>query len=69
MLKNGRNRLQGFDYKKLLTGSIQYNITDQQISGFIKLKKDPKGEQFSNVNIMFREEQLKTCQYIIGIVL
>ncbi|CAD8169381.1 unnamed protein product [Paramecium pentaurelia] len=69
MLKNGRNRLQGFDYKKLLTGSIQYNIQDAQIFGFIKLKKDPKGEQFENRNIIFREEQLKTCQYVIGVVL
>ncbi|CAD8115930.1 unnamed protein product [Paramecium sonneborni] len=69
MLKNGRNRIQGFDYKKLLTGTIQYNINESSINGFIKLKKDPKGEYFDNKNIIFREEQIRTCQYVIGVVL
>ncbi len=50
------NKLQGFDYKRLLTGSIQYNITENSIEGFVKLKKDPKGEQFNGANLLYREE-------------
>lgn len=70
VLKNSKNKTQGFDYKKILNGIIQYDRDrNGQISGFIKLKKDPKGEYFYESNVLLREEQLKTCQYAIGVVL
>ncbi|CAD8108619.1 unnamed protein product [Paramecium sonneborni] len=70
MLKNGKYKAQGFDYKKILTGQIQFDKDkNENIYGYIKLKKDPKGENFNRNNIIRREEQLKTCQYLIGLVL
>ncbi|CAD8127655.1 unnamed protein product [Paramecium sonneborni] len=70
MLKNGKYKAQGFDYKKIMTGQIQFDKDlNRNIFGYIKLKKDPKGENFNRQNIIKREEQLKTCQYLIGLVL
>ncbi|CAD8192211.1 unnamed protein product [Paramecium pentaurelia] len=70
MLKNGKYKAQGFDYKKILTGQIQFDKdSNENIFGYIKLKKDPKGENFNRQNVVRREEQLKTCQYLIGLVL
>lgn len=70
--KTSKSRPSGFDYKKILTGFIKYNLSNknaERYKGFIKLKKDPKGEYFDDSNIIFREEQLKFQSYIYGLVL
>ena len=57
MLKNGKYKAQGFDYKKILTGQIQFDKDkNDSIYGYIKLKKDPKGENFDKFHIIRREE-------------
>ena len=55
----------------MLTGNIKYTWDAQanSISGYIRLKKDPKGESFGSRNIILREEQLRNAQYIFGLVL
>jgi magnesium-transporting ATPase (P-type) len=58
--KNSRSRPSGFDYKKILTGFVKYSGSEsekmQKCCGYIKLKKDPKGDYFNDSNIIFREE-------------
>jgi hypothetical protein len=54
--KKEKNQLSAFDYKKILTGNIKYKKDEGGITGYIRLKKDPKGESFENKNIIYREE-------------
>jgi hypothetical protein len=67
--KNDKNQISAFDYKKILTGNIKYSKDANSITGYIRLKKDPKGESFGSRNIILREEQLKNASFIYGLVL
>lgn len=46
----------GYDYKSLLTGAINYGeLEGEKCYGYIKLKKDPKSVDIYKDNILYRE--------------
>jgi hypothetical protein len=53
--------MNALEYKKMMTGIVKYTnnlfpLTDiDERVGFIKLKKDPKEEDFTRHNMIFRE--------------
>jgi hypothetical protein len=54
----------------MLTGTLKYD--KQEIDGrqgFIRLKKDPKGEDFTASNMILREQILIGCEFVFGMVL
>ena len=55
----------------MLYGKIEYNrnISNERFKGFIKLKKDPKGEEISDINLIYREEVNFNAEWMYGIVL
>lgn len=55
----------------MLYGKIEYNrnIPHESFKGFIKLKKDPKGEELSDINLIYREEVNFNAEWMYGIVL
>jgi len=61
------------NYKNLLTGKIIIeNISLENfnnIKGAIKLKKDPKIENFTIENIILKDSVIKNNEWVIGIVL
>ena len=65
-----RMKLNGLEYKKMLTGLIKYDKRESDGTlGFIRLKKDPKGEDISLKNIIKRESVLTGCDFVFGMVL
>jgi hypothetical protein len=57
---------------KTLTGKIEYDPPDPDFSifrGVLKLKKDPKGENITDNNAMYRGAQLKGTDWLVGIIL
>jgi hypothetical protein len=58
-----------FEYKKLLTGKCEFNYDYSGISGFMKLKKDPKGEDLHKKNLIFRGETLHYTEWAYCLVL
>lgn len=54
----------------MLNGKMEYNKNSHfnNFKGFIKLKKDPKGEELNNKNLMYREEQNLNAEWIYGLV-
>lgn len=65
-----RMKLNGLEYKKMLTGIIKYDKRENDGSlGYIRLKKDPKGEDISLKNIIKRESILTGSDFVFGMVL
>ena len=65
--------MNALEYKKMITGMIKYDLDlfplgDDRI-GFIRLKKDPKEEDITRHNIIFREQILVGSDYVYGLVL
>lgn len=62
-----------FEYRKMLNGSVTYvaphTTTAKRIIGFIKLIKDPKGENITSQNILFRGQQLLYTDWCVALVL
>lgn len=60
-----------FEYRKLLGGKIEYTrqTKRKEFSGFLKMNKDPKGENLDNKNIIFRGSKLVFSEWVYGIVL
>ena len=60
-----------FDYRKVLNGKIEYSSIKRniQFKGFIKLAKDPKGEELDASNLLFRGSILRNCKWIYGLVI
>ncbi len=44
-------------------------IKNNEMDGFIKLNKDPKMEQFTEKNIIFRESQLEMTDWLLGMAI
>lgn len=42
---------------------------NEGFKGFIKLSKDPKGEEIDNSNMLFRGSILRNCKWVYGLVL
>jgi len=61
------------NYKNILTGKIVIeNIRETNINsikGYIKLKKDPKVENFGIENIVLENSVLKSTEWVLGMVL
>ena len=45
------------------------NENDEKIEGYLKLINDPKGDEISPNNIIFRESVLLYTEWLVGIVL
>ena len=57
------------NYRKILSGIISLDfdkIKNKEINGFIKLNKDPKMEQFTEKNMIFRESELQMTDWLLG---
>jgi magnesium-transporting ATPase (P-type) len=67
---NSKHLSNPLDQKKILTGTINFDFeTMEKKLGFIRLKKDPAGEDICMENIIEREQILNGCQYVYGLVL
>ena len=54
------------EYRKILTGKIEYDPASTQYNGFngyIKLKKDPKAEPLSDENFLPRGAVIKNTDW------
>ncbi|EAR93104.2 adenylate/guanylate cyclase domain protein (macronuclear) [Tetrahymena thermophila SB210] len=60
-----------FEYRKLLSGRIEYTKQSRrkEFSGFLKMNKDPKGENLDCRNIIYRGSKLVFSEWVYGIVL
>ncbi len=60
-----------FEYRKILSGKIEYTRQSKSKSfeGFIKMSKDPKGENLDSKNIIFRGSKLYYSDWIYGLVI
>lgn len=64
------NKGNHFDYRKNLSGILEYNRDDDgKISGYLKLNKDPKGCEFNRDNTILKGTVIKYPYWITGIVL
>ena len=57
---------------KNLTGKIEYNppnLNYKNFTGLFQLKKDPKGENFTDINAIYRGSAIKSTDWVIGITL
>jgi len=54
-----------------LNGKIKYNsnFTFDNFQGYIKLSKDPKGENLNSNNVLLAGQKLDFCDWAIGILL
>ncbi|CAD8105459.1 unnamed protein product [Paramecium primaurelia] len=62
----------GFEYRLLLSGKVTYDKdykSESFYTGFIRLKNDPQAVDIKKENILYRGQQLQTCDYIYGLVL
>ena len=60
------------NYRKILSGIISLDldkIKNKEMDGFIKLNKDPKMEQFTEKNIIFRESELQMTDWLLGMAI
>ena len=61
------------EYRKILSGKIEYcppNLQSKGFTGYIKLKKDPRAEPLSDVNFIPRGSILKNTEwYLMNILL
>jgi hypothetical protein len=65
--------MNALEYKKMISGMIKYDLdllrlNDERI-GFIRLKKDPREEDLTRHNIIFREQILIGSDFVYGLVL
>lgn len=60
-----------FEYRKVLNGKIEYSSFKFKdgFNGYIKMSKDPKGEEINNSNLFFRGSILRNCKWVYGLVL
>ncbi|CAK92348.1 unnamed protein product (macronuclear) [Paramecium tetraurelia] len=62
----------GFEYRLLLSGTVTFDKdykSESFYTGFIRLKNDPQPVDIKKENILYRGQQLQTCDYIYGLVL
>ncbi|CAD8201256.1 unnamed protein product [Paramecium pentaurelia] len=62
----------GFEYRLLLSGKVTFDKdykSDSFYTGFIRLKNDPQAVDIKRENILYRGQQLQTCDYVYGLVL
>lgn len=60
------------DYRSTLSFELLYdnsNENEEKIEGYLKLINDPKGDEITHNNIIFRESGLFYTEWLIGIVL
>ena len=60
------------EYRHTLSFELLYdssNENDEKIQGYLKLMNDPKGDEISHKNIIFRESVLLYTEWLVGIVL
>jgi len=60
------------DLRKRLNGRIEYELPNDNINsfhGYIKLKRDPAGENITINNIFPRESQLIFTEWLFGLVI
>jgi len=60
-----------FEYRKLLSGKVEFNRISKckEFNGFIKMRKDPKGEPLGINNLLFRGSHLVSSDWVFGLVL
>ncbi|KAL4479077.1 hypothetical protein ABPG73_022195 [Tetrahymena malaccensis] len=60
-----------FEYRKILNGKLEYSSLKLKdgFKGFIKLSKDPKGEEIDNYNVIYRGSVLRNCKWVYGLVI
>lgn len=62
-----------FDYKKILTGKIEFVSSNERnrskFEGFIKFSKDPIGTVVGNENIAYRGSILEYSDWVIGVAI
>ncbi|KAL4496221.1 hypothetical protein ABPG72_012958 [Tetrahymena utriculariae] len=60
-----------FEYRKILNGKLEYSSLKLKdgFKGFIKLSKDPKGEEIDNNNVIYRGSILRNCKWVYGLVI
>ena len=68
-LKKDIQKTNGINIRHLLNGRIEYSRQRGEITGFIKLKYDPQGEDISNKNIIFRGSTIMNTDFIYGVIL
>ncbi|CAK67070.1 unnamed protein product (macronuclear) [Paramecium tetraurelia] len=62
----------GFEYRLLLSGKVTFDKDYKSecfYTGFIRLKNDPQAVDIKRENILYRGQQLQTCDYVYGLVL
>ncbi|EGR30375.1 hypothetical protein IMG5_133420 [Ichthyophthirius multifiliis] len=64
-------KMNQFEYRKILSGKIEYTrqSKNKSFEGFIKMSKDPKGENLDSKNIIFRGSKLYYSDWIYGLVI
>jgi len=59
-----------FDYRRILSGSIQYSASHQyQFEGYIRLNKDLKHEYLNQSHLVLRGASVQFTSWIFGLVL
>ncbi|CAD8119912.1 unnamed protein product [Paramecium sonneborni] len=62
----------GFEYRLLLSGKVTFDKdykSESFYTGFIRLKNDPQAVDIKSENILYRGQQLQTCDYVYGLIL
>ena len=69
--KNHRSKGSVLDYLKILNGKIEFmkNTSKMEFKGFIKLKKDPKGEELLMDNVLLHGDSIVNAAWVYGIVI
>lgn len=67
LVEKGSGRKDNYkEYRKLLTGKMEYEAPSEDFknfSGYIKLKKDPRPEHLSIENLVLRGSVLKNTDW------
>ncbi|KAL4486421.1 hypothetical protein ABPG72_018375 [Tetrahymena utriculariae] len=61
-----------FEYRKILNGIVEFvssTENEAQFEGYIKLNKDPNGENLNDQNMIFRGQELMYTEWCVALVL
>ncbi|KAL4438452.1 hypothetical protein ABPG74_009491 [Tetrahymena malaccensis] len=61
-----------FEYRKILNGIVEFVSSTEnqtQFEGYIKLNKDPNGENLNDQNMIFRGQELMYTEWCVALVL
>ncbi|EWS76726.1 adenylate/guanylate cyclase domain protein (macronuclear) [Tetrahymena thermophila SB210] len=61
-----------FEYRKILNGIVEFvssTENETQFEGYIKLNKDPNGENLNDQNMIFRGQELMYTEWCVALVL